>query len=228
LDFVGTDTAETSLVDRFRRDIVDGVYNPRERLVEAELATRYGVNRSAMRAALLELTSEGLVEREPKRGARVRALTVEDGIEIAQVRRELESLCARLAAERATDEEREQLGEIVAELCDAYTSRDMSRYLHDNAVFHTTIHNMARHQVARDILTRLGNLNFNLHFPMAFNAPVPAASNEEHRQIAEAIVRGDGDAAAGAMYAHLENTIVALEALGAPGQRPAAAAGFAA
>src|SRR3954452_25534557 len=111
-----TNHSSASLVDHFRRDVVSGVYNPRERLVEAELAERYGVTRSAMRAALLELTAEGLVERAPNRGARIRALSVKEGIEIAEVRRVLESLCARLAAERATDEDRQLLTEIVDQM----------------------------------------------------------------------------------------------------------------
>lgn len=201
-----------SLVDRFRQDIVNGVYMPRERLVEAELAVRYGVNRSAMRAALIELSAEGLVEREPQRGARVRALTLKEGIEIGQVRRELECLCARLAAERASPAEREQLRELVEDLREAYDQRDMPRYMAANSRFHTTILEIARHEIAQDIVTRLGNLNFQRHFPMAFTSPVPAASDEEHGRIAQAIIDGDGDAAAAVMYEHLDATIRALQA----------------
>jgi DNA-binding GntR family transcriptional regulator len=204
--------ATLGLVDQFRQDIVNGVYNPRERLVEAELAARYGVTRSALRAALLQLTSEGLVERELNRGASVRALTVADGIEIAQVRRELESLCAGLAAERATDHECEELGQIVTRMREEFDTNDMSRRLADHAAFHTLIHRMARHRVAQDILTRLGNLNFNLHFPMALSAPLPSAFVIEHERIAEAIIRGDADEAAAAMFAHLDGLIEALQA----------------
>jgi DNA-binding GntR family transcriptional regulator len=201
-----------TLVDQFRQDIVDGVYNPRERLVEAELAERYGVTRSAMRAALLELTAERLVERAPNRGARVRALTVSEGIEIAEVRRELESLCARLAAERATPEERTRLRAMIEEMNLAFESRDMGRYLAANTSFHTSIHEMSRHQVAARILTQLGNLNLNRHFPMAFGAPVPSASMSEHERVAEAIARGDGKEAEAAMREHLDSLIEVLRA----------------
>ena len=200
------------LLDQFRRDIVEGVYNPRERLVEVELAERYGVTRSAMRAALLELTAERLVERAPNRGARVRALTVTEGIEIAEVRRELESLCARLAAERATDAERSRLGEIIAEMNAAFADRDMNRYLAANSTFHRQIHAMARHQVAARILEQLGNLNLNRHFPMAFGAPVPSASMAEHERVAAAIASGDADAAERIMREHLDSLIVVLRA----------------
>lgn len=202
----------TSLVDQFRRDIVDGVYNPRERLVELELATRYGVTRSAMRAAILELTAEGLIERAPNRGARIRALTVREGIEIAEVRRVLESLCARLAAQRGTDEERAALGEIVREMQPAFEQRDMARCLALNSAFHTQVHEMASHPVAARILMQLGNLNFNRHFPLAFGSPLAAASTAEHERVADAIIRGDADEAEAAMYDHLSNLIDVLEA----------------
>jgi DNA-binding GntR family transcriptional regulator len=201
-----------SLVDQIRRDIVDGAYNPRERLVEAEVAERYGVTRSAMRVALLELTAEGLVEREPNRGARIRALTLAEGIEIVEVRREVECLCARLAAERGTDEERRRLLEIAAEMRDAFSAPDVPRYLALNTKLHTAIHAMARHELARRILTQLGNLNLNRHFPLAFTAPVPQASIAEHTRIAEAIARGDAGEAAAAMRHHLDSLLQVLRA----------------
>ncbi|HEY4823517.1 MAG TPA: FCD domain-containing protein, partial [Solirubrobacteraceae bacterium] len=87
-----------------------------------------------------------------------------------------------------------------------------ARYLAANTTFHTAILDMARHDIARDILTRLGNFNFNQHFPMAFSAPVPSASEAEHERVAEAIIRGDGDEAAAAMYDHLEALIEVLQA----------------
>jgi DNA-binding GntR family transcriptional regulator len=201
-----------SLVDQFRRDIVNGVYNARERLVEVDLAERYSVTRSAMRAALLELTAEGLVERQPNRGARVRALTVTEGVEIAEVRRELEGLCARLAAERGTAAERKRLKEIVGEMRDAFGSMDSARYLATNSTFHKAIHAMARHEVATAILTQLGNLNLNRHFPLAFNTRVPQASMSEHERVAKAIIRGDGDEAEVAMHDHLNSLIEVLRA----------------
>jgi DNA-binding GntR family transcriptional regulator len=214
--------ASLTLVDRFRHDIVTGVYHPRERLVEAELAECYGVNRSAMRAALLQLTAEGLVVREPNRGARVRALTLTDGIEIAQVRRELESLCARLAAERGTEDERAELRQIVTRMREDLEAGDSFRHLADHAAFHTMIHRMSRQKVAQDMLARLGNLNFNPHFPMTLTDPLPSASVGEHERIADAISRGDAGAAAAAMAAHLDQLIAALQAQAAAvaGSRP--------
>jgi DNA-binding GntR family transcriptional regulator len=65
-----------------------------QRLVEADLAEQYGVVRSGVRAALLDLSAEGLVERIPQRGSRVRTLSLEEAIEVTEARMVLESLCA--------------------------------------------------------------------------------------------------------------------------------------
>src|SRR5690606_9631153 len=93
------------LADRLRADLTRGEYHPRERLIEGDLVARYAMPRATVRAALLQLQAEGLVERTPNRGASVRALTVTEGIELAEVRRELEALCARDAAARIDEDE---------------------------------------------------------------------------------------------------------------------------
>ncbi|HEY8839588.1 MAG TPA: winged helix-turn-helix domain-containing protein, partial [Candidatus Dormibacteraeota bacterium] len=60
---------------RLREAIVDGRFQPNERLVEADLARTFGAGRTAIRAALVRLDQEGLVERQPNRGARVRLVS---------------------------------------------------------------------------------------------------------------------------------------------------------
>ena len=83
--------------DAVREDIASGRLAPGQRLVEADLAEQYGVVRSGVRAALLDLSAEGLVERIPQRGSRVRTLSLEEAIEVTEARMVLESLCAGTA-----------------------------------------------------------------------------------------------------------------------------------
>ena len=83
-----------SATDRLRNDILTGALPPGERLVELQLAERYQIGRAAIRAALLELDSEGLVRREANRGATVRRISLSDAIEITQARGALEGLVA--------------------------------------------------------------------------------------------------------------------------------------
>jgi DNA-binding GntR family transcriptional regulator len=99
-----------SVTDRLRDDILEGAFPPGERLIELQLTERYGVGRAAIRAALVELEVEGLVQREANRGATVRRISVAEAVEISEARGVLEGLVARLAAERAM---REHLASVV-------------------------------------------------------------------------------------------------------------------
>jgi DNA-binding GntR family transcriptional regulator len=80
------------LVAQIRDAIVNGDFYPNEHLIEGQLASQFQVSRTAVRAALIELASEGLVEREANRGARVRAVKLNEALEISEVRRLLEGL----------------------------------------------------------------------------------------------------------------------------------------
>src|SRR6201994_4886145 len=76
--------------ERLRRAILAGDMAPGQRLVEEELATMTGVTRASLRAALFDLTAEGLVERIPNRGARVRTISVDEAVAIIECRMVLE------------------------------------------------------------------------------------------------------------------------------------------
>ena len=86
--------------ERLRQAILAGDMAPGQRLVEEELAGTLGVTRASLRAALFDLTAEGLVERIPNRGARVRAISVGEAVAIIECRMVLEGLCAAKAAGR--------------------------------------------------------------------------------------------------------------------------------
>ena len=85
-----------------RQAIISAQFHPNERLVEASVAMRLGVGRTAVRAALVRLDQEGLVTLELNRGARVRLISDREALEIEEVRATLEAMLARRAASRAT------------------------------------------------------------------------------------------------------------------------------
>src|SRR6266852_8860804 len=89
---------------RLREAIASGQFHPNERLVEAAVATRLGVGRTAVRAALVRLDQEGLVTLELNRGARVRLISDREALEIEEVRATLEAMLARRAAARISAE----------------------------------------------------------------------------------------------------------------------------
>src|ERR1700685_4399865 len=95
-----------------RQAILSGDLAPGRRLVEEDLASALGVTRQSLRAALRALPAEGLVERVPNRGARVRVVTAEEAVAITECRMALEALCAVKAAQCITDDEAAQLREL--------------------------------------------------------------------------------------------------------------------
>jgi len=208
-----------SATDRLRNDILTGALPPGERLVELQLAERYQIGRAAIRAALLELDSEGLVRREANRGATVRRISLSDAIEITQARGALEGLVARLAAERATDQERTDLQALVAAMEVAVANDARLEYANLNRALHRTLLQIARHEVATDLVANLRNRSAHHQYRLATVTGRAVESLGQHRAIVAAIVAHDGDAAEAAMRAHLESVADVLrhwEELGVP------------
>lgn len=97
------ETLRTRVQDRIRASILDGVFQPGDKLIERELCELTGVSRPILREALVHLEARGLIERLPNKGFRVAQATVADVHEIYELRATLESVAAKLCAERASD-----------------------------------------------------------------------------------------------------------------------------
>jgi DNA-binding GntR family transcriptional regulator len=83
-----------------RRAILRGELVASQRLIEPDLAEMLGVHRSSVRAALIDLAAEGLVEQMPNKGARVRLVPVAEAIAVNECRRVLDGLCWATADDR--------------------------------------------------------------------------------------------------------------------------------
>lgn len=199
-----------SVTDRLRDDILGGTFPPGERLIELQLTERYGVGRAAIRAALVELEVEGLVQREANRGATVRRITVAEAIEISEARGVLEGLLARLAAERCTDAERDELRGLVDEMTEAVADDDRLRYSKLNQTLHATLRRIARHRVADDLVANLRNRAAHHQFRLALVPGRAPESLAQHRAIVDAVVAGDAAAAEQAMRDHLASVVDVL------------------
>jgi DNA-binding GntR family transcriptional regulator len=204
----------TSVVNEIRGAIIRGQLSPNERLVELDLAQRYSVSRGAVRVALLELVNEGLVDRERHRGARVRMVSLEEAIEISEVRMVIEGLCARKAAEHVTANEATQLRHLVAMMSERTEAGDLMGYSELNAALHDRIREISRHGSAAVIVQRLRNQSVRQQFRLSLMPGRSNVSVAEHAAIVEAVVAGDGDQAETQMRAHLANVIDTLRQIG--------------
>jgi DNA-binding GntR family transcriptional regulator len=193
-----------------RRAIGDGDMVPGQRLVESELAEMFGVTRASLRAALLELTAAGLVERVPNRGARVRLVSVAEAVAITECRMVLEGLCAAKAAELATAAEIAELTELGEAMRRAVADGEPMKYSAQNRTMHSRVREIAAQPVAADLLERLAGQLVRHQFRLALRPGRPARSLTEHLAIITAIAEHDPAGAEAAARAHLRSVIGAL------------------
>jgi DNA-binding GntR family transcriptional regulator len=122
--------------EQLRLKILTGQLKPDTRLMEVELAEEMDVSRTPIREAIRKLEKEGLVIIKPRRGAYVSELSIKDMVEILEVRGNLDGLAASCAAERMTQEEREELIRISDKFIDAVERGDMSDMISYDTKFH--------------------------------------------------------------------------------------------
>ncbi|MFD1662626.1 GntR family transcriptional regulator [Streptomyces caeni] len=209
---VSTGTADrpAPVVDAIRDAITGGEFAPNQRLVESELSEQFGASRAGVRNALVQLASEGLVERIQNRGARVRAVSLPEAVEITEVRMALEGLCAAKAAEQATEDDRRVLREIGDRMREAVAGGDVLGYSDLNRRLHTLILTISGQNTARTVLERLRGQNVRHQFRLAMHPGRPTVSLPQHLEIIEALCEGDPEAAEGAVRRHLRSVIDAL------------------
>jgi len=198
------------LTKAIRDAIVEGEYAPNQRLIEADLSLAYGASRAAVRTALLELAGDGLVDRVPNRGSRVRVVSLEEAVEIMEVRIELEGLCAAKAAERITDDEIAEFVELRGRILGAAAAGDLQSYSQLNQLLDQRIREISGHGTAVVVLDRLRAQGVRHQFRLSFRAGRAGVSAPEHAAIIDAIVARDAEAAKRATRAHLESVIEAL------------------
>ncbi|MFG1644013.1 GntR family transcriptional regulator [Amycolatopsis sp. NPDC049252] len=202
--------AERSVVAAIRDAIVRGEFVPNQRLVEADLSAQFAASRASVRSALIELTNEGLVERVQNRGARVRAVSLEEAVEISEVRMMLEALCAAKAAERITDAEIAELRELGEAMRDAVSSGDVVGYSGLNQRLHRRVREIGGQRTAEQVLERLRGQSVRHQFRLAMRPGRPQVSLPEHLAIIDAVCAHHPVEAAEAARVHLQSVIEAL------------------
>jgi DNA-binding GntR family transcriptional regulator len=197
--------------ERLREAILSGALQPNERLVEAELVASLGVPRAAVRTAIDRLSHEGLVEHERNRGAKVRKVGDDEAVEILQARSVLEGLAARVAAERATDDDIADLRRIVSAMRERLDAGDLLGASERNSTLHARILKIADHRTVSRLVSSLNSQIVRFQYRTILVPGRAARSFAEHLAIFEAIADGDPDAAESAMRTHLAHVGEALQ-----------------
>jgi DNA-binding GntR family transcriptional regulator len=196
--------------DRLREAIVTGRLQPNERLVESDLARSLGVSRTLVRAALVRLEHEGLVEHERHRGARVRLVSEGEAVEILETRAVLEGLAARLAAERATAADVQDLKGILADMQSLREADDLLAVSDLNGQLHRRLLEISDHETATRLIGALNSQMVRFQYRTILLPGRSERSFAEHAEIVAAVATHDGERAEAAMRTHLSSVADAL------------------
>jgi DNA-binding GntR family transcriptional regulator len=192
----------SELRDAIESDILRGRYRPGERLDEQTLARRFGVSRTPIREALLQLQSSGLIQFHANRGAFVAELSSTDVLEMYELRTEIEAICGRLAAHRATPDTVVALGRALQACERAAEANDLEAYFAANDQFHEVIYAMAGNkQLAQTAGSLYRRLKFFRHIQLSDPNRI-VVSLAEHRAIVAAISARDAERAEAVLKDH--------------------------
>jgi len=196
-----------SVYDHLRDAILNGEFQPAERLGEVELTERLGVSRTPIREAIQRLTQDGLLESTPGRGVRIRVVSAAEARDTYLVRETLDGLAAALAAQHHTPAQATTLERTLRDL-EAASSDDYREQTRLDLAFHRHIaqaaHNVPLLDLARDLEQRVALVK---HQTRVYNSHPQTAA--QHRAILRAVLDRDETAAREAAALHVR-TFAAL------------------
>jgi DNA-binding GntR family transcriptional regulator len=199
-------SASAQVVAHVKEAIRSGRLSPGQRLLESELTNRLGMSRGPVREALAQLQVEGFIDVEPHRGARVHQMSRDEMADLFGVRALLAADAARLAALHVDDgDHRARMRAELDRQLGLRSSSDIAAYATANVEFHTLVDEMCGNRLLASLLdqlqTRVG--------PLLSLAQSRSRDRllEQHIQIAEAILAGDGRTAALTMRRHITATL---------------------
>lgn len=191
------------IADQLEGLIFDGTLSDGERLDEVQLASRFGVSRTPVREAFQRLTQSGLVEQIPRRGVFVRQPGPVELLEMFEVMAELESVCARLAASRISDNALRDLHEANAQCNSAVVAKDADAYYRENERFHAIIYRQSGNRFLEQECTRLHRrLQPFRRIQLRLRGRLKQ-SMQEHEAILAALEDGNGALAADIIRDHV-------------------------
>lgn len=192
---------------KLQEDILSGKYANDEELKEKTIGDELGVSRTPVREALRQLELQGLVTITPNKGAHVVGLSKQDLNDIYEIRSVLEGLCAKWAAAKATDEQIEELEEIVY-LTKFHVAKGHSEQVFElDNKFHEKLYEASGSKILGNVLSDYHHYVQRVRRTTLKSKERSEKSNEEHRMIAEAIREHDSEKAQLLANQHIMRTM---------------------
>ena len=188
-----------------RQAILRGELKPGERLMEIKLANKLGVSRTPIREAIRKLELEGLVLIIPRRGAEVAQITEKSLRDVLEVRCALEELSVRLACERMSWEQFEQLRTANVKFAQVAEGEDITEIAKSDEAFHDIIYYSTDNDKLILLLNKLREQMYRYRFVYIQEESRHDNLVAEHREIYESIASRDKERASAAAKLHIDN-----------------------
>lgn len=196
-------TLAVAVADRLRSLIEAGTLSPGERLNERALCERFQVSRTPLREAFRILASEGLIDLQPKRGARVVDPSESDITDVFDILAVVEGLSGRLAAEKGSAAAHDALEAVHRRMVAAFEAGDMVRYSLESKATHVAINEAAGNAQLTDMYQRLNAQVQKLRYQSNLEDDNWAHSVADHEGFVRAILARNGELAERLLREHL-------------------------
>jgi len=191
--------------NKLREDILSGKYQEHEELKEVAIGEELGVSRTPVREAFRQLELEGLIQIVPNKGAYVTGITAKDVKDIYMIRSYLEGMCARLVTEKITDEQLDELEENVYLASYHAAKGHMEQMAELDNRFHHILYEACDSKMLQKLLQDFHEYVMRIRKKTLSTKERGIASNEEHKQIMEAIKERNAEKAEQLANLHMNN-----------------------
>jgi len=182
--------------------------------LETELATRLGMSRTPVREATLMLQAQGLLEVQPRKGIKIKSISIQDMADIYEMLTSLECLAAKRAAEAGfANKQLKAMRDTIKEMDGALADHNRKAWARADEAFHTELVRLGGNKyvvnavkMVNDQVRRARSVTLNLR-------PLPTKSNKDHRKLCQAILKGDPDMAVEVHRRHRETASAMLVAV---------------
>lgn len=173
--------------------------------LETELATRLGMSRTPVREATLMLQAQGLLEVQPRKGIKIKSITVQDMADIYELLTALECLAAKRAAEAGfVNKELKAMRDTIKEMDSALAAQNREAWAEADEAFHRELIRLGGNKHIENIVKMVNDQIRRARAITLNMRPLPTKSNKDHRKLCQAILKGDAAMAVDVHRRHRE------------------------
>ncbi|KMK74717.1 GntR family transcriptional regulator [Alkalihalobacillus pseudalcaliphilus] len=195
------------VAESLREAIVTGKLQPGEHLKERELSSLMGVSTTPIKEAFRMLGREGLVETIPRKGTYVSNVAESTIQEVQMLRAVLEGLCAKLAAQKITEQQKVKMKEQITKMEQLLEAKEIDRLIEANTRFHQIIKEAAASTMINQVLENTASLDKAFRKRALMNDSELKYGFVEHKKVYEAIIHHHDELAEHLMKDHILRTL---------------------